>query len=90
MDKVEARSIQIEDIEEIIVNDMIEGIGHDEDLSVEVAEIRKDKKARMNNILVKTTQAHELFVQSFEEVHLRLEGKNFFPRDHDASDFVED
>ena len=86
MDKVEAGSVQIEDLEETVVND-IEGIEEDEDESAEVVETKKDKEARMKYMLV---QAHELLAQSFWEAHLRMEGKILFPNDHDASDSAEE
>jgi len=59
MDEVEGGRVQIEDIQETMVND-IEGLEEDEDPSVEVVETRKDKEARVKNMLVQATQAHEL------------------------------
>ena len=89
MDEVEAGSVQIEDLEETVVND-IEGIEEDEDESAEVVETKKDKEARMKNMLVQATQAHELLAQSFWEAHLKMEGKILFPCDHNAFDSAED
>jgi len=74
MDEVEARKVQIEDTEEIVVDD-IEGLEKDEDPSARVVETRKDKEARMKNMLVQATQVHELLAQSFGEAHLRMGGK---------------
>ena len=89
MDKIEAGSLEIEDIEETVVND-IESVEEDEDSSVEAVETRKDKEARTKSMLVQATQAHELLAELFWKAHLRKEGKILFPRDHDASDSTED
>ena len=51
MDEVEVGSVEIEDIEETMVND-IESVEEDEDSSVEVVETRKDKEARTKRMLV--------------------------------------
>ena len=51
-DEVEARSVEIEDIEETVVND-IESVEEDKDSSVEAIETRKDKEARTKACLYK-------------------------------------
>jgi formamidopyrimidine-DNA glycosylase len=88
MDEVEANTIQIEDLEETIVN-AFEDIEEDEDETAEVRKTKKDKEARIKNLLIQTTQAHELLAQFFLEAHLRMEGKFLFPHDHDTSDSEE-
>ena len=89
MDEVEARSVEIEDIEETVVND-IESLEEDEESSVEVVETKKDKEARTKNMLVQATQAHELLAELFWKADLRKEEKILFPPNHDASDSAED
>ena len=89
MDEVEAGSVEIEDIEETMVND-VESLEEDEESSVEAVETKKDKEARTKSMLLQATQAHELLAESFWKAHLRKEGKILFPLDHDASDSVED
>ena len=54
MDEIEAGSVEIEDIEETMVND-IESVEEDEDSSIEVVETRKDKEARTKSMLVQAT-----------------------------------
>lgn len=48
---------------------------------------------KQNNIMlleykkiVQATQTHELLVQFFWKADLRMKGKYFFPRDHNACD----
>ena len=89
MDEVETGSVEIEDIEETVVND-IESLEEDEKSSVEAVETKKDKEARTKSMIVQATQAHELLVKSFWKAHLRKEGKILFPPDHDVSDSAED
>ena len=36
--------------------------------------------------IVQATQTHELLVQFFWKADLRMKGKYFFPRDHNACD----
>ena len=89
MDEIEAGSVEIEDIEETVVNN-IESVEEDEDSSVQAIETRKGKEARTKSMLVQATQAYELLVELFWKAHLRKEEKILFPPDHDASNSVED
>ena len=61
MDEVGARTIQIEDFEEIVVN-AFEDIGKDEDESADIIKT-KNKEARIKNWRVQATQTHELLAQ---------------------------
>lgn len=89
MKEVEAGNMLFEDLEGTEVNEN-DGVEEEEELSAEIVETKKDKEARIKNMLVQATQAHELLAQSFWEAHLRMEGKVLFPRDYDATDSEEE
>jgi hypothetical protein len=47
---------------------------------------KKDKDAEVKKMLHETTRAHELLANSFNEAHLRKEGKALFPDSCSESD----
>jgi hypothetical protein len=60
---------------------------NDEDTQ-ETVETKKEREAKVKNMLVQATKAHELMVNTFWEAHLRAEGKILFPEP--SSDSEED
>lgn len=46
---------------------------------VKTAETKRARETRIKNVLVLTTQAHEVMAASFGELHLRAESKVLFP-----------
>jgi len=50
---------------------------NDEDTQ-EIVETKKEREARVKNMLVQATKAHELMANTLWEAHLRAEGKILF------------
>jgi hypothetical protein len=49
-------------------------------------ETKKEKEARVKNMLVQATKAHELMTNTFWEAHLRAQGKILFSEPSSASE----